>query len=95
MLPMYLKPLRAMTHVFKAIGLQLESRSANPHPLYSQIKYGTLYVVLSFFLDFALHLPPNPIGLLTKTPDIACQQDTYPPFRFINLLMRKRVEIPC
>src|SRR5207253_1498494 len=41
----------------------------------------------AFLLDFALHLPPAPMGLIDKVPDVSTRQDVYPPFRFLNLAL--------
>ena len=87
MLPTYRKPLNAMVFLFKALGLNLKMAGANVHSMYKSIPEGVHYFLLTFFLDFALHLPPEPLGLLDKVPDTSTQQDIYPPFRFLNLAL--------
>jgi hypothetical protein len=93
MLPAYLRPLRAVVHIFERFGIKLESTSPTTHPLYSEIRHGMLYVLLAVLLDYSLHLPPAPLKILNEARDVSAQQDIYPPFRFINLAVLWALEL--
>jgi hypothetical protein len=85
MLPTYLRPLRVLLHVCEAVGLRFALPEGNVHPIYANIRHAPLYLALAFLLDYALHVPPDPLELLKRFPDTATQQDIYPPFRFFDL----------
>jgi hypothetical protein len=92
--PAYSRPLRVLVYLMDTLDFKLRVRAgADPHPLYAQIKHGLLYVLLTFLLDYALHLPPFPLNILSKSTDAASIQDIYPPFRFINLAFLCVMEI--
>lgn len=83
----YRRALEAMLHLFHAVGVKLELPETHAHRMYSAIPNGVYYLLLAFFLDYALHLPPSPLFLLHIVNDVGSRQDIYPPFRFLNLAM--------
>ena len=83
----YQRPLRVLLHICEAAKLQFQLPRTNVHSFYRQIKHGPVYFLLAFLLDYALHLPPDPLLLFWVHRDGATQQDIYPVFRFINLAM--------
>jgi hypothetical protein len=80
----YGRPLRILLAILEKFGVRFEMQD-DAHPMYDQIAHGAVYFTLIFLLDYALHIPPDPLRLLTAFPDGATLQDLHPPLRFMTL----------
>jgi hypothetical protein len=88
----YGRPLRVLVHIFEKFGIRFQM-PPSAFEVYSRIKHGSYYLFLAFLLDYALHIPPDPFALYNRVADGATLQDTYPPMRFINLLLHSAIEL--
>jgi hypothetical protein len=90
----YGRPFRVVTRIFEYWGLaQLLTFSKPVHPMYDRVKYGQLYLLTAFLLDYALHLPPNATNLFVAHKEPTTVFDLHPPLRFISLALLVVVEI--
>lgn len=81
----YQRPLKVLLRMLEAGRVKL-GLGGNHHPMYDGIRHAPVYLLLAFLLDYALHLPPDPLLLFSSMRDAATAQDIHPPFRFINLV---------
>lgn len=56
------------------------------HPYYKNIENPWVYYLTGFLIDYALHIPPEPLLIYAKNYDICTLEDILPPIRFIKLL---------
>jgi hypothetical protein len=90
----YGRPFRVVTRIFEYWGLsQLLTFSKPVHPMYDRVKYGQLYLLTAFLLDYALHLPPNARSLFEAHKEPTTVFDLHPPLRFISLALLLVVEV--
>lgn len=89
---LYGRPLRVLAHVFDRFKIRFQA-PPSAWPVYSRMTHGAYYLLLAFLIDYALHIPPDPVGLCNRVPDGGTLQDTYPPMRFINLLFNTAIEL--
>ena len=90
----YGKPLRGLLHILSTAGMRFEfPKEAKAHQFYSHIENGELYVLLSFLLDYALHIPPDPLEIYSEVLDLGALQDIHPPLRFLSLCIVLLAEV--
>ena len=79
----YGKALRIFVHLFDRMGLQAPPRDDD---MPARIPFGPLYPIVIYLIDYALHIPPEPLALRASFGnDTAALEDIFPPFRYLLL----------